>query len=387
MDTVWGMASRPAPVFAVESVAERGAAPDFDRAVRRWSAGVGWFFSVFLVFPVVRLLGGGAPPVVEAVTLGLLAVYALGHFVFAYRFGVGRPGAALAVVAGMAAVLGALWALHGAVVAPTSLFVLTAAAIVLPVRWGAVVNAVLLGGLVALYAVDRGGAFTLPLLILVVSVTACATTIGVLVRTLEELHRARAEFARFAVVAERERLSRDLHDVLGHTLTTIAVKTGLARRLLDTDSADRARLRAEVADSEGLARQSMAQLRAVVSEYRARLPAELAGARFALRAVAIEVELPESTAVVEERFAEAFAYVVREGVTNVIRHATASRCRISVGPDWIEVADDGSGCGEAGAPGNGLRGLAERMTAVGGRVVFTASGAGHLLRAEAGGAG
>lgn len=168
-----------------------------------------------------------------------------------------------------------------------------------------------------------------------------------------------------AVTEERERIARDLHDVLGHSLTTITVKTALARRLLESGDAERAAV--EVADVERLGRQALADVRSTVAANRvASLAHEVAGAREALRAAGIEADLPVAVDDVPEERQQVFAYVLREGVTNVIRHSGAGRCVVRVRPEAIEVVDDGVGA-PAGTPaGNGRSGLAERVAAVGG---------------------
>lgn len=208
-------------------------------------------------------------------------------------------------------------------------------------------------------------------LILVV-LTLAMFAFGGLIRTVRELRATQDKMARLAVAEERSRLARDLHDVLGHSLTTITVKAGLARRVLES-STDRQRAIDEVRDVEDLARQAMSEVRATVSGYRtASLPAELVGARAALSAAEIAAELPRAVDNVAGGLQETFAYVLREGVTNVIRHSGASRCEVRLGDTWLEVRDNGRPNGEvvssslAAGGGHGLSGLAERVAAVDG---------------------
>jgi two-component system sensor histidine kinase DesK len=206
-------------------------------------------------------------------------------------------------------------------------------------------------------------------------------------QTVAELRAAKDRVADLAVAEERARLSRDLHDVLGHSLTTITVKAGLARRVLES-AADRDLAVAEVADIEHLSRQAMAEVRATVSGYRkGSLPAELAGARAALRAADIAADLPHAVDNVPVSLREPFAYVLREGITNVIRHSGAKRCEVRLGESWIEIVDDGVGStvdGEVNGrhPGHGLTGLAERLAPFGGTVDAGSAGdGGFRLRA------
>ncbi len=195
-----------------------------------------------------------------------------------------------------------------------------------------------------------------------------------------QLAAARAEVARLAAENERSRIARDLHDLLGHSLTTITVKADLAKRLAERDPQRAAR---EIAEVEQLSRSSLADVRAAVSGYRdVTLVGELASAREVLRAAGLQVELPGAVDVVDPSLSELFGWVVREGVTNVVRHARASRCTIALGARWITIDDNGRG-GIAGA-GNGLTGLRERVEAAGGTLVTTGRGDGWRLHVEIG---
>ncbi|MFL6108626.1 MAG: sensor histidine kinase [Marmoricola sp.] len=192
-----------------------------------------------------------------------------------------------------------------------------------------------------------------------------------------EVLAVREENARLALDDQRNRFARDLHDILGHSLTVITVKAELAQKLLDVDPE---RARAEVADLERLSRDALADVRRAVEGYREMtLPGELARARMALEAAEIEADLPNSTDDVPSEVRELFAWTVREGITNVIRHSGARRCSVRLTPVSAEVADDGAGAGSS-VPGNGLVGLSERATALGGAVVTTALEPGFSLK-------
>jgi two-component system sensor histidine kinase DesK len=207
------------------------------------------------------------------------------------------------------------------------------------------------------------------------------------------LRRMNAEVARLAVAEERLRFSRDLHDILGHSLTVITVKAELAGRLLDVDPA---RAAVEVADVERLSREALAQVRGAVAGYRdVTLPAEIASARTALEAAGIDAELPSAVDDVPADRRELFGWALREGVTNVVRHSGARRCRVSLTAGAVEVADDGGGADTPGTGtggvgvgvpvhgGHGLAGLAERAASAGGRlVVGRAPEGGFLLRVQ-----
>lgn len=184
------------------------------------------------------------------------------------------------------------------------------------------------------------------------------------IRANRALVDARAEVERLAAEAERTRIARDLHDLLGHSLTAITVKSNLARRLGATGS-DRAF--AEISEVESLSRQALADVRAAVSgSTQVSLAGELARGRELLRAAGVTAVLPTATDVVTGAHQELFGWVVREGLTNVARHARATTCTVTFSAAEVEVRDDGVG----GAPssGNGLRGLRQRVAEAGGRM-------------------
>jgi two-component system sensor histidine kinase DesK len=184
------------------------------------------------------------------------------------------------------------------------------------------------------------------------------------VRGNQALAEARSELARLAAENERSRIARDLHDLLGHSLTTITVKAGLARRLGETDPG---RALKEIAEVEALARRSLADVRAAVANYReVSLAGELASGRELLRAAGIAAELPGAVEVVDPANQELFGWVLREGLTNVVRHAHASVCVVRLTRSSVDIVDDG--VGGTAASGSGLAGLQERVAAAGGVV-------------------
>jgi two-component system, NarL family, sensor histidine kinase DesK len=205
---------------------------------------------------------------------------------------------------------------------------------------------------------------------------------------IHELRSARTELATAAVAEERLRFSRDLHELLGHTLSVMVVKAEVVRRLVATDP-DRAS--AAAADIEELGRTALAEVREAVTGYRQRpFASELDGARDALTGAGIEVTVTEVGTPLPASADVLFGWAVREGATNVIRHSRARRCSITVRFDErgarLEVSDDGVGPGSSGsAGGHGLRGLRERLAAAGGTLsVSSPSGGGFSLVAELG---
>lgn len=211
------------------------------------------------------------------------------------------------------------------------------------------------------------------------------------IASLRALREAQGEIARLAVIEERARFSRDMHDVLGHSLTVVTVKSELARRLVPLDPA---RAEDEIADIERLARSALADLRAAVAGYREMsLSTELAAAQAALAAADIDAHLPRNGDGVAPELRELFGWVLREGVTNVIRHSGSRNCWVTVTEDRLEIDDDGRGMVGVGAVGpgatldprapggvslapaggNGLDGLIARAREVGARVLVSAS--------------
>jgi two-component system sensor histidine kinase DesK len=187
----------------------------------------------------------------------------------------------------------------------------------------------------------------------------------------EELSEARAELAELAVARERERFARDLHDLLGHSLSVIAIKAELAGRLLP---AQPERAAGEVRDVERVARQALADVREAVSGYRQpTLQGELAGARMALAAAGIEAEVHAGETAIGAEAEAVLAWAIREGATNVIRHSAARHCQVRLMADdgraELEVLDDGRGGGASNGGGNGIAGLRDRVTAVQGSLV------------------
>jgi two-component system sensor histidine kinase DesK len=247
------------------------------------------------------------------------------------------------------------------------IYVGVAGGLLFSARWALALGVALAAGMLLLDAV-AGQPLSWELALTLVALTAFMVGFAGNIKLNIRLRETQEQLAVAAVAAERERIGRDLHDILGHSLTAIAVKAGLARRLLDRDSAAAAM---EIADVERLAREALADVRATASGYRdVSLAAELAVAGSVLRAAGIRAELPGAVDDVDPGAREAFGFVVREAVTNVIRHTDASVCTVTVGPSWVEVVDNGSGRARmaSGAAGAGLRGLTERVAALGGRV-------------------
>ncbi|WP_329087622.1 histidine kinase [Actinomadura citrea] len=190
-----------------------------------------------------------------------------------------------------------------------------------------------------------------------------------LFHVVQELREARAELARSAVGEERLRFARDLHDVLGHSLQAVALRAEVAERFVERDDG---RVRKELTEIQTMARDAVRDVREVVRGYRATsLRTELDGMSAVLRAAGIRCERPEVSPELPAHVHEPLGWVAREAATNVLRHSSASWCEITLraGRDRVqlEVVNDGAARRAAGDAGSGLAGLAERITAAGGR--------------------
>lgn len=254
-------------------------------------------------------------------------------------------------------------------------------------RWAGTAVAVIAGA-VSVFRDGWGGLDTAYATWISTMVTAAILSLSEAVR---ELRAAREELARRAVEEERLRFSRDLHDLLGHTMSVIVVKAEAARRLADRDLG--AALD-QITDIESVGRQALTEIREAVTGYReGSLTTELGRARSALSAAGVDLVLSRSGSPLPAQTESLLGWVVREAVTNVVRHSGASRCEITVtggaervrlmvtdngtggvtaeatggtGAGLRESLGTGSGTGPGTEPGTGLKGLTERLAAAGG---------------------
>ena len=251
------------------------------------------------------------------------------------------------------------------------MYVVVAAAVALPTgpaAWTVAAIALFVG---ALYTGRSGWAEAAtgvaPFLLVGIGMIAVSR----LLITVRELRAAREEIARLAVAEERLRFARDLHDLLGHSLSLITLKSTLAGRLLP---AAPERAAEEIREVEGVARDALREVRGAVAGYRRpTLEGELDGARQMLEAAGIACEIENRAGNLPDEADAVLAWTVREGATNVIRHSRAGRCEIRLGREdgkvHVAITDDGRGPApdDDGSPGgSGLSGLAERVSASGG---------------------
>jgi two-component system, NarL family, sensor histidine kinase DesK len=195
------------------------------------------------------------------------------------------------------------------------------------------------------------------------------------------LRLSKEEVGRLAKQNEQERIARDLHDVIGHSLSLIAVKSNLANKLLDRDPAA---AKKEMEDIESTAREALREVRATLRGLRTLdLSAELARAQLGLKAAGLTVEkTAQNVGELSAELDSALAFALRESVTNIVRHAGATLVQIEAlvdkGKARLSVRDDG--CGGADRFGNGLSGLRERIDALGGQLTLASPrGGGTLL--------
>jgi two-component system sensor histidine kinase DesK len=197
-----------------------------------------------------------------------------------------------------------------------------------------------------------------------------------------ELRLTQDEVRRLARMNERERIGRDLHDLLGHTLSLIAIKSELAGKLIDRDTRAAA---IQVSEIHSIARKALSEVREAVSGIRASgFTAELAAARLSLLSAGVSLDaripaLPQLASEIES----ALALSLREAVTNIVRHAAADRVEVELQADprslALSISDDGRG--SSIKPGNGLTGMRERIEQLGGRLnVDSTPGVGTRLR-------
>jgi two-component system sensor histidine kinase DesK len=195
-----------------------------------------------------------------------------------------------------------------------------------------------------------------------------------LASALREVHAARGELARMAIVEERLRMARDLHDLLGHSVSMITLKSELAARLVEQNPS---RAGAEMREVEQAARETLREVRAAVAGYRQpNLQSELDGARQLLEAAGIEYTIEQAQDTLPPTVDAALAWVVREAVTNVIRHSRATRCGVQInassGRVFAEVTNDGVSGHEpqsgSWSASTGLTSLAERVAVYNGHL-------------------
>ncbi len=322
---------------------------------------------LFLIGPISDLASSSASPAQKAAIAVVLAAFVALYLAvwppappLAQR-GANATRAALLLLAALAA----LTLLLGAPGSFALLFwyVVAAAGLALPAREALVVTGVAAAAVaVGLAATGSDSSTVAAYTVSLVAVGAVMASLGSTTRANRKLREAREELARLAVAEERSRIARDLHDLLGHTLSLIALKTELAAKLVDSDPR---RARTELDDVQEVTRQALSEVREAVQGYRRLAVAdELEGARAALSAAGIACRIDRSADELPDEIESALAWAVREATTNVVRHSGARTCAISLssggGTVALQVDDDGARAPGASQNGTGLAGLAER---------------------------
>jgi two-component system, NarL family, sensor histidine kinase DesK len=244
-------------------------------------------------------------------------------------------------------------------------YFVAAAGILLPARAAmVVVAATALGIAIGGVALEENAGAVSATVLTVLAIGALMGAFGRIARANRELDATRGELARLAVSDERLRFARDLHDLLGHSLSVIALKSELAARLVDSDPK---RAASELRDIQSVTRGALAEVREAVQGYRRiALSEAVSSARAALAAAGIDLQLADARPELPEEVDTVLAWAVREGTTNIIRHSDARHCAIRIHADEaaaaVEIEDDGSAPAVAApAPGgSGLVGLRER---------------------------
>jgi two-component system sensor histidine kinase DesK len=322
---------------------------------------------LFLIGPLTDLAGADLSPAAKGAAFAAVSAFAALYVALMppvdalARGGTRAIGGAVGVLAGLAGVT----LLLGAPSSSLLLFgyVVAAAGVALPAAAAVGITAVIAAAVaLGLAASGTDGSTVAAWTLTVLGIGAVTTALGSAMRANAELRRLRDERARLAVAEERMRIARDLHDLLGHTLSLIALKTDLATRLVESDPG---RAQAELADVQQVTREALAEVREAVHGYRQQSFADaLASARKALAAAGIDCRIEGEIPSVPAHIETVLAWAVREAATNVVRHSGARHCAIRLRAQGagvaLEVDDDGSAVDPGDGAGAGLVGLGER---------------------------
>lgn len=360
--------------------------------LQRYGVVLVWF-PVLLLFPLLNLSGDALSAVGQVVlVVGIAAVAVATVLATVLATGLTGPAprptrsmvvhmVALVALIALAAMQGEGWQTVWGVLAIVSPAVLRGWRLALAIALatvGVAVSIALIEGFGDTYLLSVGGTL----------LSGMTTTAFLrLLEAVEQLRRTREELARAAVAEERARMSRDLHDLLGHTLSVMVVKAEAVRRLAARDPEAAA---AHAADIEDVGRAALADVRVAVDQMKTlSLADELDGARRALDAAGIRTSVTAAPAEVPDIAGQALAWVVREGATNVLRHSGAASCRFELTEDGGEfrlaVVDDGVGGPGPSGPDErlgGLEGLRQRLHAVDGRLDVRPGADGFRLEAR-----
>lgn len=348
----------------------RGGAPRSPWERFGWVMAAIWL--VFLAYPVLALIGSEAEPgwiVTGWAALCVFVVIYVSGFVHGMSFGGGglttppKP-VQWAVLAGL--VLCAVLTAPAAGGSSLSFvpFIMSFASYGLTRAAHWITIAVSISVTAAVVLLTPVGSAYLSVLVIVVMLSVVNTVSTTLIIRSAEAERLGLELA---TSQGREAVARDVHDLVGHSLTVVRLKSQLARRLIDSDPE---RAKAELADIESLTAEAIAGVRATVAGVRsAELLEQLDSCRRALRAADVTMHVEGDAATLSPAQSLTASWILREATTNVLRHAHADAVTVAIAPGRFTVADDG--CGFTGAEGNGLRGMRERATTGGASLEVT----------------
>jgi two-component system, NarL family, sensor histidine kinase DesK len=322
---------------------------------------------LFLIGPISDLVNGSYSPARTTAIAVLLAAFVVLYLALLLPTPLvdrwGQPGiwsglVLLAAIAGLTLALGA----PGSFVT-LFVYVVVAAGLRLPARAaGAVIGVTTAAVGVGLAAAGADSSTLAAYILTILTLGATMVALASATRANWELRAARRELANQAVSEERLRIARDLHDLLGHTLSLIALKSELATKLAESDPR---RAQAEMADVQRVSRQALEEVRDTVQGYRRRdFADELASARESLSAAGIDCQVEASAPELPAEVEDLLAWALLEATTNVVRHSGARVCRINLSTDSngvaLQVDNDGTPALTGSSNGTGLAGLAER---------------------------
>lgn len=327
-----------------------------------WLMAVGWM--VFLVFPALQLVHSTAPAAWVVVGWVGIAVFAVAYvygFVTGMRHGWGRLPLSTIVVFPLLLVCAAAtvpaiewWALG---FLP---FIMSFASYGMGWRWHWIVNSAAVALVVGAFLFSESGANLIWLLVITVVLAAVNSANVWLIGRSVRADQLRLDLA---TSHEREAISRDVHDLIGHSLTVVKLKAELAAKLVDRDPE---RAKQELQQITALTGEAIANVRATVTGLRAStLDEQLAASCSAVETAGLEFFVEGSPEALSAAQSLTASWVLREATTNILRHAQASRVSIELRSGTLRVTDDGVGMPSTGAVGNGMRSMAERASAAG----------------------
>ncbi|MEV7692658.1 sensor histidine kinase [Microbacterium sp. NPDC089189] len=328
----------------------------------RWGWLMAVIWMVFLIYPVLALLesdASGALIVLGWAALVAFAVLYVTGFVLGMKAGWGPPAPSVLAIFWASVVCVALLipAIDTGVLSFFP-FLMSFASYGLRGAWHWAVTGAAIGiALVVIVVTDRFAYHATILAIIVMMAVVNTINTWLISRSVAD----DALRVQLATSEERETLARDVHDLLGHSLTVIKLKSELAQRLVERDPA---RAHAELEEISRLAGEAIAGVRATVTGLRgATLADQVEASRRTLESAGLTVEVDGAAEALTPAQALPAGWIVREATTNILRHADGSRVHIRLAPGTVVVEDDGRGA--KGAVGNGIRGMAERASAAG----------------------